>query len=67
MPLAAATDPVEAVRDTLAALQGRRGEEKTDTMRREMQSLMMDHGSVFRTEDGLKAGIDGHPGLEGAV
>jgi succinate dehydrogenase / fumarate reductase flavoprotein subunit len=64
VPPAPAADPVEAVRDTLSDLQGRRGEEKTGTLRREMQSLMMDHGSVFREEDGLKHGIDGILGLK---
>ena len=58
-PPAHATDPVKAVQDNVADLLGRRGEEKIDTLRRRMQSLMMDHGSVFREEAGLKAGSDG--------
>ena len=43
-------DPVEAVQDNLAALLQQRGEERIDTLRRRMQSLMMDHGSVFGTK-----------------
>ncbi len=52
-------DPVTAVEDNLADLLSRRGEERSDTVRRRMQSLMMDHGSVFRDDAGLKKGIDG--------
>ncbi len=54
-----AADPVKAVQDNLADLLQQRGEERIDTLRRRMQSLMMDHGSVFRDEAGLKGGIDG--------
>jgi len=32
--------------------------EKIDPLRKKMQSVMMDYGSVFRNEDGLKKGIE---------
>ncbi len=34
------------------------GKEKSNAIRKKMQSLMMDYGSVFRDEDGLKKGIE---------
>ncbi len=43
---------------------GREGKEKADLIRRRMQSLMMDYGSVFRGEDGLKTGIEEIRGLK---
>ena len=51
------TDPVREVEEGLAALSRRQGEERLGTLRREMQTLMMDHGSVFRTEEGLNKAI----------
>ncbi len=52
-------DPTVMVRADLSALSEQEGEERIDPLRRRMQSLMMDHGSVFRTETGLKTGIAG--------
>ncbi len=51
-------DPVPAVRERLANLVNDRGEERMADVRGEMQSLMMDHGSVFRTAEGLATGLD---------
>jgi succinate dehydrogenase / fumarate reductase flavoprotein subunit len=45
--------------ERIAGLLGGPGGEKTDEIRRKMQSLMMDYGSVFRSEEGLKKGIEG--------
>ena len=53
------TDPLEAVERGLEILMSRGGAEPADGLRRAMQSLMMEHGSVFRTEAGLMRGIDG--------
>ncbi len=66
-PAAPAADPVDAVRDLLTDLLTRRGDERTGSVRAEMQSLMMDHGSVFREENGLKQGIDGIRGLKDRI
>jgi succinate dehydrogenase / fumarate reductase flavoprotein subunit len=57
-------DPVKKVEAELAALSGRGGGERQSTLRREMQTLMMDYGSVFRTAEGLKKGIDAVLGLK---
>ena len=54
-------DPVKAVKERLAALMGRmgrEGKEQSHLIREEMQTIMRDHGSVFRTEESLKHGID---------
>jgi len=54
-------DPVEAVKERLAGLMDRmggEGMEQSYLVREEMQIIMRDHGSVFRTEESLKQGID---------
>ncbi len=54
-------DPVKAVKERLAALMARmggEGMEQSHLVRQEMQTIMRDHGSVFRTEESLKQGID---------
>jgi succinate dehydrogenase / fumarate reductase flavoprotein subunit len=54
-------DPVEAVKERLVALVGRMGREEIEQshlIREGMQAIMTDHGSVFRTEESLKQGID---------
>jgi succinate dehydrogenase / fumarate reductase flavoprotein subunit len=53
------TDPLRKTEERIAGLLGRPGGEKIDEIRRRMQSLMMDYGSVFRNEEGLKKGIEG--------
>jgi len=52
------TDPVKETEEKLARWMNHRGKEKIDALRRSMQSLMMEHGSVFRSEEGLKKGIE---------
>ena len=52
-------DPLKETEERIAGLLSRHGEEKIDEIRRRMQSLMMDCGSVFRKEEGLKKGIEG--------
>ena len=51
-------DPLKAVEDRIARWVNGKGTEKTDSLRRDMQSLMMDYASVFRDEKGLKKGIE---------
>ena len=41
-----------------------KGKEKTDRLRQTMQSLMMEYGSVFRDDKGLKKGIEEIQGLK---
>ncbi|MBI4767888.1 MAG: succinate dehydrogenase flavoprotein subunit [Deltaproteobacteria bacterium] len=50
-------DPVPAVQERLNLLTGQEGRERADDLRQQMQSLMMDQASVFRTEGGLKSAI----------
>jgi succinate dehydrogenase / fumarate reductase flavoprotein subunit len=50
-------DPVAAVQERLNLLNGQGGRERADDLRQQMQSLMMDQASVFRTEGGLKSAI----------
>ncbi|HSB05896.1 MAG TPA: succinate dehydrogenase flavoprotein subunit [Thermodesulfobacteriota bacterium] len=51
-------DPVKAIEDRIAGLLNGKGKVKTDRLRQSMQSLMMEYGSVFRDEKGLKQGIE---------
>jgi succinate dehydrogenase / fumarate reductase flavoprotein subunit len=50
--------PLKVVEERIARLLNREGQEKMDPLRRKMQSVMMDYGSVFRNEDGLKNGME---------
>ena len=52
-------DPLRKTEERITGLLGRHGGEKIDEIRRRMQSLMMDCGSIFRKEEGLKKGIEG--------
>jgi succinate dehydrogenase / fumarate reductase, flavoprotein subunit len=54
-----AFDPVKPVSEGITRLLTRHGKEKADDLRKGMQSLMMECGSVFRNEEGLKRGIEG--------
>ena len=58
-------DPLKTVEERLARLMNGKGKERTDTLRREMQSLMMEFGSVFREEKGLEKGIEKIRDLKG--
>ncbi len=49
---------LKGMEDRLDKLLSRAGKEEADLVRRKMQSVMMDYGSVFRDEDGLKKGIE---------
>jgi succinate dehydrogenase / fumarate reductase, flavoprotein subunit len=51
-------NPVETAEEKVAFLLQNKGKEKADALRRSMQSVMTEYGSVFRTEEGLKKGID---------
>ncbi len=51
-------NPLQSVEDRIAGLLNGKGKEKTDRLRQGMQSLMMECGSVFRDEMGLKKGIE---------
>jgi succinate dehydrogenase / fumarate reductase, flavoprotein subunit len=51
-------DPVEAVKERLAVLVGGERKEQPYPVRQEMQAIMTNHGSVFRSSESLKQGID---------
>jgi len=51
-------DPLKTVEERLARFGNGKGKERIDPLRREMQSLMMEFGSVFREEKGLQKGIE---------
>jgi len=51
-------EPLEKAREMIASLLDRKGSEKIDAVRRNMQSMMMDYCSVFRDEEGLKKGLE---------
>ena len=55
-PISDAT--LKAMEEQIMRLLNREGGEKVDPLRRKMQSTMMDYGSVFRDEEGLKKGIE---------
>jgi succinate dehydrogenase / fumarate reductase flavoprotein subunit len=52
------TDPLKQVEEKIERLLDHKGKEKIDPIRQEMQRVMMDYGSVFRNQEGLKKGID---------
>ncbi|MCJ7747188.1 MAG: succinate dehydrogenase flavoprotein subunit [Desulfobacterales bacterium] len=52
------TDPLKTVEEKITRLFNPKGGEKMDPIRRKMQSVMMDYGSVFRNEEGLKKGME---------
>jgi succinate dehydrogenase / fumarate reductase flavoprotein subunit len=51
-------DSLRAMEERLKKLFNPKGKEKIDEIRQRMQSLMMEKGSVFRNEEGLKEGIE---------
>ena len=53
------TDPLKSLEARISRLENSNGKEKIYSLRLEMQSLMMEYGSVFRNEKGLKKGIEG--------
>ena len=50
--------PTKKVEEKIEKLLGRHGAENSNRLRQAMQSLMMEVGSVFRDEEGLKKGIE---------
>ena len=54
----ATMDSLKASEEKIARLLNHRAQEKIDPIRKRMQSVMTDYGSVFRNEDGLKKGIE---------
>lgn len=50
--------PLKSTEERIARQLNHQGREKTGEVRRRMQSIMMEYGSVFRNEEGLKKGIE---------
>jgi succinate dehydrogenase / fumarate reductase flavoprotein subunit len=57
-PPSISADPLKAVEEKITRLLNHKGKEKIDPIRQKMQSVMMDYGSVFRNEEGLKKGME---------
>lgn len=53
-----AEEALRSAEETIRDLLTRRGSEKADSIRRGMQKTMMEYGSVFRNEEGLRKGIE---------
>jgi len=51
-------DPLKIVEERIKRLFNSKGKEKINEIRQRMQTLMMERGSVFRDEGGLKKGIE---------
>jgi succinate dehydrogenase flavoprotein subunit len=51
-------DALGPVEEKLNQLRKQKGLEKIDPIRKRMQEVMMEYGSVFRNEEGLKKGMD---------
>ncbi|MFB3886567.1 MAG: succinate dehydrogenase flavoprotein subunit [Thermodesulfobacteriota bacterium] len=51
-------DPLKEGEEKIKQLLDHQGKEKIDPIRRGMQRVMMDYGSVFRNQKGLKKGIE---------
>jgi succinate dehydrogenase / fumarate reductase flavoprotein subunit len=51
-------EPLKNAREMITGLLNHKGSEKIDSIRRNMQSVMMDYCSVFRDEEGLKKGLE---------
>ncbi len=56
--------PLKDVEERIKSLSSHDGKEKSDLIRKKMQSVMMDYGSAFRDEGGLKKGIGEIQGLK---
>jgi succinate dehydrogenase / fumarate reductase flavoprotein subunit len=52
-------EPLKLAEERIAMRLNHKGREKIGEIRRGIQSLMMEYGSVFRNEEGLKKGIEG--------
>ncbi|MBM4277672.1 MAG: succinate dehydrogenase flavoprotein subunit [Deltaproteobacteria bacterium] len=51
-------EPLKRMESRIKDLLVPKGKEKVDSLRQKMQSMMMESGSVFRNEEGLKKGIE---------
>ena len=58
-------DRLKSSEAKIARLLSHPGQEKIDPLRKKMRSVMMDYGSVFRDEDGLKTGMEEIQNLKG--
>jgi succinate dehydrogenase / fumarate reductase flavoprotein subunit len=52
------SDPLKESDAKIKQLLNHQGKERIDSIRRRMQMVMMDYGSVFRNAEGLKKGIE---------
>jgi succinate dehydrogenase / fumarate reductase flavoprotein subunit len=52
------TDSLKLAKEKLAQFLKQKGRQKIDPIRKRMQEVMMEYGSVFRNEEGLKRGIE---------
>jgi succinate dehydrogenase / fumarate reductase flavoprotein subunit len=55
---AASTDVLKSSEEKITRLMNSPAREKVDPLRKKMQAVMMDYGSVFRSEDGITKGIE---------
>ena len=51
-------EPLRREKERIEKLLNHKGKEKSDALRKKMQSVMMEYGSVFRNEEGLKKGME---------
>jgi len=58
-------DALKSAEEKIGRLLSQAGREKIDSLRKKMRSVMMDYGSVFRNEEGLKKGIEEIQNLKG--
>src|SRR5512136_2040027 len=58
-------DRLKSSEEKIARLLNHPGQEKIDPLRKKMRSVMMDYGSVFRDEDGLRTGMEEIQNLKG--
>ena len=58
-------DRLKSSEEKIARLLSHPGQEKIDLLRKKMRSVMMDYGSVFRNEDGLRTGMEEIQNLKG--
>lgn len=51
-------EPLKKAESKIKGFMNHQGQEASDSIRKEMQAVMMEYGSVFRNEEGLKKGIE---------
>lgn len=57
-PPSLSEEPLKSIGDWISRLLNQKGEERVSSLRRQMQSIMTEYGSIFRNEEGLKKGIE---------